>query len=439
MSKVLAKAREAREASLKLANVPEKTRNSALAQVAISIVKNKGKILEANAKDVQAAELLHKQKKISWSFLQRLKLNEDKVGNISRMVGSVAKMEDSIGKTVYALQMNDGLELYKVTCPIGVIGSVFEARPDVLPQVSSLCLKSANAIILKGGSEAKNTNRAFYGLIRRETENAGIPNGWIQMIEGREEVKELLKLSDKIDLLLPRGSKEFITYIQENTRIPVLGHAEGICHVYVDAHADLKQAIDVSYDAKVQYPAVCNAAETLLVHSNIAAEFLPKIAEMYRKAGVEMRGDEKTMKILPWIKRATEADWKTEYLDLIISIKIVGSVDEAVDHVNKYGSKHTDSIITNDRKTAMRFLTGVDSSSVMLNASTRFSDGYRYGLGAEVGISTGKIHARGPVGLEGLTTTKYYVIGKGHKVADYIGPKAKMFTHKPLHKKWSEK
>jgi glutamate-5-semialdehyde dehydrogenase len=352
------------------------------------------------------------------------------------MVKSVANLDDVIGKTVYAMEMDRGLELYKVTCPIGVIGAVFEARPDVLPQISSLCLKSANAVILKGGREAKYSNRAFHELIRGETEKAGIPKGWIQLIEARREVKELLKFDDQIDLLVPRGSKSFIKYIQENTRIPVLGHVEGLCHIYVDERADLKKALDICYDAKVQYPAVCNAVETLLIHARIAGEFLPALAKRYREAGVEIRGCEKTLKFLPGIKRAVEKDWKTEYLDLIISIKIVNSVDDAIEHINRYGSKHTDAIVTQNRATAMRFLTEVDSSSVMLNASTRFSDGFRYGLGAEVGISTGKIHARGPVGLSGLTTTKYYVIGRGQIVADYLGPNAKPFVHRRLHREW---
>jgi glutamate-5-semialdehyde dehydrogenase len=438
MGEVLAKVQAAREASLKLAKVPGSARKSALLRVAKSIRKNKSKLLKANARDVQAAEILSKQGKITKAFVQRLKLSESKLNDVAEMVKSVANLDDPIGKTVYAMEMDRGLELYKVTCPIGVIGAVFEARPDVLPQISSLCLKSANAVILKGGKEAKYSNRAFHELIRGETEKAGIPKGWIQLIEARREVKELLKFDDQIDLLVPRGSKSFIKYIQENTRIPVLGHVEGLCHIYVDERADLKKALDICYDAKVQYPAVCNAVETLLIHSKIAGEFLPALAKRYREVGVEIRGCEKTLEFLLGIKRASKKDWETEYLDLIISIKIVDSVEEAIEHINRYGSKHTDAIVTRDRAAAMKFLTGVDSSSVLLNASTRFSDGYRYGLGAEVGISTGKIHARGPVGLDGLTTTKYYVIGRGQVVADYLGPDAKPFTHRRLRREWSE-
>ncbi|MDI6884500.1 MAG: glutamate-5-semialdehyde dehydrogenase, partial [Hadesarchaea archaeon] len=384
------------------------------------------------------AERLVKRGKLSKAFVQRLKLSGPKLHDVAGMMRSVARLPDPIGRTLYAAELDRGLELYKVSCPIGVVGAIFEARPDVLPQISALCLKSGNAVILKGGREARRSNEAFFELIRDTTERAGIPRGWIQLVEARREVREMLKMDEFIDLLVPRGGKEFVKYIQANTSIPVLGHSEGICHIYVDARADLEQALDICYDAKVQYPAVCNAVETLLVHRAIAKRFLPRLAERYRKAGVEIRGCEQTVKLLRGIKRATEMDWRTEYLDLIISIKVVNSLQEAVDHVNTYGSKHTDAIVTRDRRAALEFLKGVDSSSVMLNASTRFSDGYRYGLGAEVGISTGKIHARGPSGLESLTSYKFYLLGNGHLVAKYLGPKAKPFTHRPLRKRWSD-
>lgn len=438
MSGVVSKADDARKASLELANISTKTKNAALLRTASEISKKRKLLLRANAADVKEAELLMLRGKLSKAFVQRLKLTDDKLRDIVNMIRGVAKLEDPVGEATYAMELDRGLELYRVSCPIGVIGAIFEARPDVLPQLSALCLKSGNSVILKGGREAKRSNEAFFRIIKGASESAGIPRGWIQLIEARHEVRELLKLDDHIDLLVPRGSKDFVKYIQSNTRIPVLGHAEGLCHIYVDAEADLDLAVKICYDAKVQYPAVCNAMETLLVHSAIAKRFLPHLASKYKGAGVEIRGCERTMKILRGIKKATEEDWRTEYLDLIISIKIVGSVDEAIDHINKYGSKHTDAIVTKNRKTAMKFMTGVDSSSVMLNASTRFSDGYRYGFGAEVGISTGKIHARGPVGLSGLTTTKYYIVGRGHVVADYLGPRAKPFTHRPLRKKWGE-
>lgn len=438
MSGVVSKADDARKASLELANISTKTKNAALLRIASEISKKRKLLLRANAADVKEAELLMLRGKLSKAFVQRLKLTDDKLRDIVNMIRGVAKLEDPVGEATYAMELDRGLELYRVSCPIGVIGAIFEARPDVLPQLSALCLKSGNSVILKGGREAKRSNEAFFRIIKGASESAGIPRGWIQLIEARHEVRELLKLDEHIDLLVPRGSKDFVKYIQSNTRIPVLGHAEGLCHIYVDAEADLDLAVKICYDAKVQYPAVCNAMETLLVHSAIAKRFLPRLASKYREAGVEIRGCERTMKILRGIKKATEEDWRTEYLDLIISIKIVDSVDEAIDHINKYGSKHTDAIVTKNRKTAMKFMTGVDSSSVMLNASTRFSDGYRYGFGAEVGISTGKIHARGPVGLSGLTTTKYYMVGRGHVVADYLGPRAKPFTHRPLRKKWGE-
>lgn len=438
MRGVVSKAMAARRASLKLANVSTKTKNTALLKIAFAISKNKKLLLRANAKDVGDGERLLRRGELSRAFLQRLKLNDDKLRSIVEMIESVAKLDDPTGRTLYAEELDRGLELYKVSCPLGVVGAIFEARPDVLPQISALCLKSGNAVILKGGKETRHSNQAFFRVIRDATERAGIPSGWIQLIEARREVRELLGLDEYLDLLLPRGSKQFVRYIQENTRIPVLGHAEGVCHVYVDERADLKQALEVCYDAKVQYPAVCNAVETLLVHRAIASSFLPKIAERYHEAGVEIRGCERTRRILRGIKRATERDWRTEYLDLIISIKIVDGIEEAIEHINTYGSKHTDAIITRDRKAALRFMRGVDSSSVMLNTSTRFSDGYRYGLGAEVGISTGKVHARGPVGLEGLTTSKFYLLGRGHVAAAYLEPSAKQFTHRPLPKRWSD-
>lgn len=436
MEEVLSKVKAAQEAALKLANLPTEVKNAALLEAASAISKNKKLVLEANKKDIELATRLLVKGDLSKSFLKRLKLDGEKLKDIVMMVKSVAKLKDPVGKTLYSTELDEGLELYKISCPIGVIGSIFEARPDVLPQISSLCLKSGNAVILKGGKEAKHSNEALFNLIRGATEGAGIPRGWIQLIEAREDVKELLKLDEYVNLLVPRGSKKFIKYLQANTRIPVLGHVEGICHVYVDEHADLEQALNICYDAKVQYPSVCNAMETLLVHRAIAPRFLPPMAERFSNAGVEIRGCGKTKRILKGVKKATEKDWRAEYLDLTISIKVVNDVEEAIEHINTYGSKHTDAIVTRDRKTALKFLMGVDSSSVMLNASTRFSDGYRYGLGAEVGISTNKIHARGPVGLEGLVTSKYCLLGNGHVVSTYIGPSAKRFSHKPLSKRW---
>ncbi|MEM1689516.1 MAG: glutamate-5-semialdehyde dehydrogenase [Candidatus Hadarchaeales archaeon] len=435
---VIEKAKKAREASLRLPNLSKDDRNRILLAIAKEIETQKARVLEENAKDIREAETMLERGEITKPVLQRLKLNEEKIADITKMIRSVAELPDPLGKTVYAMEMDDNLYVYKLTCPIGVICCIFEARPDVLPQISSLCLKSGDAVILKGGREAKYSNRVFFSIFKEKSEELGAPSGWIQLVEERWEVRELLKLDEYIDLIIPRGGKDFVKYIQENTKIPVLGHAEGICHVYVDEYADLEKALKICFDAKVQYPAVCNAAETLLVHSKIAKEFLPKLAELYKQAGVEIRGCPRVKEILPDVKLATEEDWRTEYLDLIISIKIVDSIEEAINHINIYGSKHTDAIVTENMKNALKFVSEVDSSSVMVNASTRFSDGYRYGLGAEVGISTSKIHARGPVGLEGLTTTKYVVIGNGHVVKDYIGAGARPFKHKPIKLDWKE-
>lgn len=435
---VIEKAKEARGASLRLPRLSEDDRTRALLTIASEIERQKTLILEENMKDVREAEAMLERGEITKPMLQRLKLSEEKIADIAKMIRSVAELPDPLGKTVYAMEMDDDLYVYKLTCPIGVICCIFEARPDVLPQIASLCLKSGNAVILKGGKEARNSNRIFFSIFKEKSAELGVPSGWIQLVEERWEVRELLKLDEYIDLVIPRGGKEFVKYVQENTKIPVLGHAEGICHVYVDEYADLEKALKICFDAKVQYPAVCNAAETLLVHSKVAKDFLPKLGELYKQAGVEIRGCPRVREILPDAKPATEEDWRTEYLDLIISIRIVDSIDDAISHINTYGSKHTDAIVTENRENALRFVSEVDSSSVMVNASTRFSDGYRYGLGAEVGISTSKIHARGPVGLEGLTTTKYVVVGNGHVVKDYIGAGARPFKHKPVKFDWKE-
>jgi len=356
------------------------------------------------------------------------------------MIRSVARLKDPVGKILGQIELDNGLILKKVTVPIGVICTIFESRPDVVVQISALAIKSGNAVLLKGGSEALNTNKALVEIIRKSIkDNKGVPVDAIQLIETREEIKEILKMDDFIDLIIPRGSNRLVRYIVKNTRIPVLGHSEGICHVYIDKDADMKKAIAIAIDAKCQYPAVCNACETLLVHKSIAKKFLPEIVSKYLDYNVEIRGDQATMDILKdiknirdklkekksKIKRASEKDWKTEYNDLIISIKVVKNLDEAIVHINKYGSGHTDAIVTENKENANKFLLFVDSSSVMWNASTRFSDGYRYGLGAEVGISTNKIHARGPVGLDGLVIYKYILTGKGHIVKDYIEGKKK--------------
>ncbi|MFB6133741.1 MAG: glutamate-5-semialdehyde dehydrogenase [Halanaeroarchaeum sp.] len=428
------KVNAAESAALELAQLDDQTRSEALRAIATAIDEHRSEILDANETDVAEAREMLEEGEYSQVLVDRLTLDDEKIDSIVEMVRSVAGQEDPLGETREARELDDGLELYKVSVPIGVIGTVFESRPDALVQIASLSLKSGNAVILKGGSEALHSNRVLYRIIREAT--ADVIEDWAHLIEAHEAVDVVLEMDEKIDLLMPRGSTEFVRYIQENTQIPVLGHTEGICHVYVDAEADLEMATDITYDAKVQYPAVCNAAETLLVHEDVAEDVLPLIAARYREAGVEMRGDDRTREIIE-ADPATEADWGTEYGDLVISIRVVDSLPTATQHVNTYGSKHTESIVTDDADNASAFMRGVDAASVFHNASTRFADGYRYGLGAEVGISTGKIHARGPVGLEGLTTYKYYLEGEGQQVATYAGADAAPFTHEAFEGEWN--
>ena len=431
-----AKITEAQSAALELANLPESTRTDALRAIADAIEANAGAILDANDDDVAEAEAMLEAGEYTQAFVDRLQLSESKLESIAEMVRSVAGQDDPLGRTLAARELDDDLELYKVSVPIGVLGAVFESRPDALVQIAALSLKSGNAVVLKGGSEATHSNRILHEIIVEAAAEAAVPDGWAQLIEAREDVQTLLERDDAVDLLMPRGSSSFVSYVEDNTSIPVLGHTEGVCHVYVDSDADLKMAEDVAYDAKVQYPAVCNAVETLLVHESVAEEFLPAIAARYREAGVELRGDERTREIVD-AEAATDDDWRTEYGDLILAIKIVDSVTDAIDHVNANGSKHTESILTDDDDAAARFMRGVDAASVFHNASTRFADGYRFGLGAEVGISTGKTHARGPVGLEGLTTYKYHLEGDGQLVATYAGENPRPFTHVDFDGEWT--
>ena len=429
-----AKVTDAQTAALELANQPDETRSAALHDLADAIEARATEILEANRTDVEAAQQKLEAGEYTQAFVDRLELSETKIDDIAAMVRSVADQADPLGKTLEARRLDTDLELYKQSVPIGVIGTVFESRPDALVQIAALSLKSGNAVIIKGGSEAKHSNRTLFEIIREAT--AGVADGWVQLIEARAAVDRILELDDAIDLLMPRGSSEFVQYVQDNTSIPVLGHTEGVCHVFVDAAADLDMAEDIAFDAKVQYPAVCNAMETLLVHADVAESFLPAVVERYRAADVELRGDTRSQSIVD-IAPASEDDWSTEYGDLILSIRVVDSLVDAIDHVNTYGSKHTESIVTTDPDRAGRFMQGVDSASVFHNASTRFSDGYRYGLGAEVGISTGKTHARGPVGLEGLTTYQYMLEGDGQIVATYSGEDARPFAHDPLAADWT--
>jgi glutamate-5-semialdehyde dehydrogenase len=417
----------AKSASIQLAGVETRAKNKALAEIVGALKQRSDEIISANKHDLSAAE----KNNLAAPLLKRLKFDQGKIAEVCAGIESLIKLDDPVGKTLTATELAVGLELYKVSCPIGVIGIVFESRPDALVQISTLCLKSGNAVLLKGGSEAAKTNRILAEITAQASEEAGLPKGWIHLLETRQDVAEMLALDEYIDLIIPRGSNEFVRYIMDNTSIPVLGHAEGICHVYVDGDADLDMAVNIVVDSKCQYVAVCNAAETLLVDDAIAKKFLPRIKAALEQKGVALRGCEKTRSIID-AKLATEEDWSTEYLDYILSIKVVAGVDEAIEHINRYGSRHTDAIVTADKEKAEKFMNLVDSANVFWNCSTRFSDGYRYGLGAEVGISTNKIHARGPVGLEGLVIYKWKLIGTGQIVADYTGPNAKQFTHKKI-------
>lgn len=423
-------AQSAKKASITLAAMSSDAKNKALKAVAEALQTNAAKIVAANKLDLEASEKAN----LAAPLLKRLKFDESKIEGAIEGVLSLIKLPDPVGATIAATELDKDMELYKVSCPIGVIGVIFESRPDALVQISSLCLKSGNSVLLKGGSEAANTNRILAEIINKASVEAGIPEGWIQLLETRSDVNEMLKMDKYIDLIIPRGSNEFVKYIMDNSNIAVLGHADGICHVYVDKEADLDMAVNVATDSKTQYVAVCNAAETLLVHEAVAKQFLPKLKASLDKYNVDLRGDEKTLTIIPG-KTATEEDWKTEYLDYIWSVKIVANMDEAINHINTYGSGHTESIITKDKVAALNFMNLCDSGNVFWNASTRFSDGFRYGLGAEVGISTNKIHARGPVGLEGLVIYKWKLIGNGNIVADYSSGK-RNFTHKVLDKKF---
>jgi len=424
----------ARTASRQVAKLTAKQRNDVLLAAAKAIEQHAKHILEANAADCRAAEPAVKSGQMSAAMFERLRVKESGVGQMATQIRAVAKMEDPLGRKLAATELDKGLVLHRESCPIGVVGVIFESRPDVVPQLASLALKSGNAVILKGGSEAAQTNDALVSIWKETLKRfPAVPLDSISLLESRAAVLELLAMDHDVDLIIPRGSYELVRFIMKHSRIPVLGHGEGICHVYVDRAANVKKAVEIAYDAKVQYPAVCNAAETLLIDAAIAPKFLPKVVAKLKEAAVEIRGCEKTMALLPnaGIVPATEQDWRTEYSDLILSIKVVGGVDEAIEHINRYGSHHTDAIVTESAEAAKKFLNEVDSAGVFHNASTRFADGFRYGFGAEVGISTNKLHARGPMGLEGLTTYKYKLHGSGHTVAPYAKGEKK-FKHRRL-------
>ena len=402
-----------KEDSLRLASLDEETRNNALEMVCEALSSEADAIFKANESDLAKAE----KDGLPEPIVKRLRFDESKLNDCIAGAKDLIIMDDPLFKVLLRRQLDDALTLTRITCPIGVIGVIFESRPDALVQIACLCIKSGNGIILKGGSEAKATNRVLFDLIRKAACEAGLPENFAVLLEDREQIDQLLKCENDVDLIIPRGSNSFVKYIMDNTTIPVMGHADGICHVYVDVEADPEKAISLIIDSKTQYVAACNAAETLLVHKDAAKNVLPRLAEE-AEGRITFRGDDRTVSMIG-CERAEEADDSTEYLDYILSVRIVDSMDEAIDHINRFGSHHTDCIVTENRAAAEEFMRRVDSAGVYHNCSTRFADGYRYGFGAEVGISTGKLHARGPVGLEGLVTYKYQLRGAGQIVADY--------------------
>ena len=421
MSELHDTARVAREASYVMASLGSDVKNKALANVAAGLKNAKDEIFAANRIDLEEAE----KNNLETPLIKRLKFNEDKLNDVVSGIESLICLNDPVGKVALRTTLDDGLELTRVTCPIGVIGVIFESRPDALVQIASLCIKSGNAVFLKGGSEAINTNKALAAVISKAGVEAGLPEGWLNLLTLRSEIADMLKLDEYIDLIIPRGSNSFVQYIMQNTNIAVLGHADGVCHTYIDKDADTSKAIKVAIDAKTQYVSVCNATETFLVNAAMKADFLPEFINRLQEAGVEVFGDEYVSETFG-VNKAEE--WHHEYLAMKCSVKIVNDLDEAIAHINHYGSGHTDAIITENKETAERFMTMVDSGSVLVNCSTRFADGFRYGFGAEVGIATSKIHARGPVGLEGLVSYKYRLVGNGDIVAPYCNG-SKKFKH----------
>ncbi|MFM8003955.1 MAG: glutamate-5-semialdehyde dehydrogenase [Dolichospermum sp.] len=417
-----------REEASKLAILSSEGKNQAIEAIAQGLESAKDDILQANLADCQAAIATG----IAKPLYKRLQLDEHKLRDAIAGVRDVGKLDDPIGQVQINREIDNSLILKRITCPLGVLGIIFEARPEAAIQIVSLAIKSGNGVILKGGKEALNSCEAIVKAIKQGLSQTDVNGDVVQLLTTREEILELLQLDKYVDLIIPRGSNAFVKFVQDNTRIPVLGHADGICHIYIDEKADIDKAISITVDSKIQYPAACNAVETLLIHSSIAEEFLPHIAAALAAENVELRGDERSLKILPNIAAATEEDWRTEYSDLILAIKIVDSLTEAISHINNYGSRHTEAIITEDITAAETFQGLVNAAGVYHNCSTRFADGFRYGFGAEVGISTQQMPPRGPVGLEGLITYKYQMSGNGHIVKTYTGANAKSFSHRDL-------
>ncbi|MGA1845676.1 glutamate-5-semialdehyde dehydrogenase [Deferribacter abyssi] len=403
--------KKVKEASLKLMHLKTETKNDILKQLADNLDKNRCKIKEENAKDLANGEKVGLNK----ALMDRLLLNDNRIDSMIQGVLDILSQDDPVGVVEKGYKRPNGLKIYKVRVPIGVIGIIFESRPNVTVDAAALCLKSGNAAVLRGGKEAFNSNRILGNIIQDTIVNCGLMRETVLVIEDSERklIYDMLKAKNYIDLIVPRGGEGLIQFVTENSLIPIVKHDKGLCHVYIDKDADIDKAVKIAFNAKVQRPGVCNAMETLLVHKDVAEEILPILKDEYEKVGVELRGCWRTMKIIDIIP-ATEDDWETEYLDLILSIKIVGSIDEAIDHINRYGSSHSEAIVTENYSIAQKFLDEVDAAAVYVNASTRFTDGAEFGLGAEIGISTQKLHCRGPMGAYDLTTTKYVIYGNGH-------------------------
>jgi len=425
-SSLIKEAAHVKKASILLGQATNEKRCEALTEMANALNDNADEILKANLIDLERSE----KEGLNKSLLSRLKLTESKIKGCIEGVLKVSNLEDPIGTRQLHRKLDENLILERVTVPLGVLGVIFESRPDALIQIASLAIRSGNGALLKGGSEARATNRAIIDSLNIGLGKSNVGVGALSLLTTRQESLGLLRLDRFVNLIIPRGSNELVQFIQDNTRIPVLGHADGICHLYVDASVDIDKAISIALDSKIQYPAACNAIETLLIHENIADIFLKKSLPIFANAGVTLMGDAKSQTL--GVKNpATDADWSTEYLDLILSIKIVGNVDEAIEHINKYSSRHTEAIATNEKQVAEKFLRTIDSAGVYHNCSTRFADGFRYGFGAEVGISTQTLPPRGPVGLEGLVTYRYFLRGDGDLVKDFASGD-RIFSHMDL-------
>jgi glutamate-5-semialdehyde dehydrogenase len=429
---VRAVAEAARRAARAIAATPSAVRIAALHDVADAIEAGGTEVLAANALDAADAREAVAAGTMSTSAYQRLVLDARKLRDMAEQVRGVAAQPEPVGRVLQATLLDDGLELRRVACPIGVVAAVFESRPDAVTQIAALTLRSANAVVLKPGREVRRTARALVAAIHAGLARGALPADAVAMVDGRADVDVLLGLDDLVDLVVPRGSQALVRHVQSRTRIPVLGHAEGVCHVFLDAAADPAMAVELVVDAKVQYPAACNAVEVVLVHRDAAPALVAPVVAALRARGVTVRGCEATRALAPDVEPADDADWRTEWGELRLAMRVVDDVGAAIAHVNEHGSHHTDAIVTADGAAAAEFLARVDSASVFHNASTRFADGQRFGLGAELGIATGKLHARGPVGLDGLTTYKYLLHGSGQRVADYVGDGARAFRHTPL-------